>query len=112
MSKSMQLKVTVIPFYQNGFAETYPNLARQLKYLNPDLVERNPSLYDLAAQLDKLLYTFDGTPLREVLLRHRRDILNLQKSIEENIATWNLSQADRLLYALEDVFEKIEFELS
>jgi hypothetical protein len=37
-------------------------MARHLRRLAPDLVERNPSLYAIAGQLDKLLYTFDGTP--------------------------------------------------
>jgi hypothetical protein len=86
-------------------------LARRLKALDPDLVERNPSLYELAGQLDKLLYKFDGTPVRDVLLLHRENLRNLHKSIEENIADWNLAQADQLLYKLEDEFEKIESEL-
>ena len=111
MSKYMQLTVTVSPYYQNDFEETYPNLARHLKYLEPDLVERNPSLYEIAGQLDHLLYQFDGTPLRDVLLRHRENLRNLHKSVEENIADWNLAQADRLLYKLEDEFDKIESEL-
>jgi hypothetical protein len=79
--------------------------------LAPDLVDRNPSLYEIAGQLDKLLYAFDGTLLREKLLRHRDNLKNLHKSIEENIADWNLAQADRLLYQLEDAFTKIESEL-
>ncbi len=112
MSKYMQLKVTVTPFYENSFAGTYPRLARHLHALKRDLAEENPSLYALAAQWDRLLYAFEGTPLREVLLRHRKEILNLHKGIEENMATWHLAQADRLLYTLEDIFEKIESELS
>jgi hypothetical protein len=75
------------------------------------LVERNLSLYELAGQIDKLLYKFDGTPVREALLRHRENLRNLHKSIEENIADWNLAQADQLLYKLEDEFDKIESEL-
>lgn len=111
MSKCMHLTVTVVPYYQRDLEEAYPKLARRLKSLAADLVERNPSLYGIAGQLDKLLYTFDGTPLRDVLLRHRENLRNLYKSIEENIADWNLAQADRLLYKIEDVFDKIESEL-
>jgi hypothetical protein len=62
-------------------------------------------------KLDKLLYTFDGTPLRDVLLRHRENLRNLHKIIEKNIADWNLAQADQLLYKIEDAFDKIESEL-
>lgn len=111
MSKYMQLKITVMPLYQNDLEDTYPDLARRLRSLAPELVERNPSLYEIAGQFDKLLYVFDGTPLREVLLRYREDLRNLHKSITENIADWNLAQADRLLYKMEDIFEKIESEL-
>ncbi|MFA5183623.1 MAG: hypothetical protein WC405_20130 [Syntrophales bacterium] len=111
MSKYMHLTVTVVPYYPRDLVETYPKMARYLKSLDSDLVEQNPSLYGIAGQLDKLLYKFDGTPVREVLLRHRENLGNLHKSIEENIADWNLAQADRLLYKLEDIFDKIESEL-
>ncbi len=107
----MQLTIIVNPFYQNNLADNYPNLARNLKALDPGLVDRNPSLYELAGQLDKLLYKFDGTPTRDVLLRHRENLRSLHKSIEQNIADWNLAQADRLLYEMEDIFDKIESEL-
>jgi hypothetical protein len=111
MSKYMQLTVTVRPYYEKNLEETYPKLGRYLKSLNSDLVEGNPSLYGIAGQVDKLLYNFDGTPFRDVLLRHRENLRTLHKSIEENIADWNLAQADRLLYKIEDAFDKIESEL-
>ncbi len=107
----MHLKVTVLPYYQPDLESTYPNLARKLKTLAPDLVARTPSLYELAGQLDKLLYQFDDTPVREVLLPYRAELRNLHKKIEENIAAWKLAQADGLLYQLEDIFDKIESEL-
>jgi hypothetical protein len=111
MSKYMQITVTVNPYYQKNLQDTYPNLARRLQALDRDLAERNPSLYELAGQVDKLLYKFDGTPVREVLLRYRENLRHLHKSIEANIADWNLAQADGLLYKLEDIFDKIESEL-
>jgi len=111
MSKCMQITVAVTPFYQEEFGRTYPKLARHLGYLDAALVKSNPSLYALVTRLDKLLYTFDGTKLREVLLRHREKLQSLQKGIEENLADWNLAQADQLLYQVEDIFDKIEAEL-
>ncbi len=111
MSKYMQIKVAVAPFYQGEFGQAYPRLARQLGYLDRPLVESNPSLYALSAQLDKLLYTFDGTALREVLLWHREKLQSLKANIDENLSNWNLAQADKLLYQLEDVFDEIEAEL-
>ncbi len=111
MSKYMHIKVTVLPYYQNDLDGIYPKLARYVKTLDSELGGRNPSLYAISGQLDKILYRFDGTPLREVLLPHKENLRNLYKSIEENIADWNLAQADLLLYKLEDIFDKIESEL-
>ena len=111
MSKYMRLAVTVLPYYQKDLEGTYPNLAGHLRTLDADLVAQNPSLYAIVGKLDKLLYTFDRTPLRDVLLRHRENLRNLHKSIEENIADWNLAQADQFLYKIEDAFDKIESEL-
>jgi hypothetical protein len=111
MSKYMQLTVTVVPVYPGDLEGTYPKTARYLNSSVSDLAGRNPSLYQIAGQLDKLLYTFDGTPFRDVLLGHRENLRNLYKSIEKNVADWNLAQADRLLYEMEDLFEKIESEL-
>jgi len=108
----MHIAVTVTPYYQEEFDQTFPKLARHLGYLDAPLVRSNPSLYALAGKLDKLLYAFDGTELREVLLRHREGLLSLHKNIEEKIADWNLAQADKLLYKVEDIFEEIEAELS
>ena len=108
MSKYMHITVTVLPYYPRDLEETYPKLARNLKNLDAALVERDPSLYELVGQLDKLLHAFEGTKFREVLFPQRDKLLDLHKSIEEKIADWNLAQADRLLYAIEDVFEKIE----
>jgi hypothetical protein len=112
MSKHMQLTVTVRPYYQRDLEGTYPNLARHLGYLDPELVRRDPSLYELAGELDQLLYRLEGTPLREVLLRRREGLLKIHKQIKESLADWNLAQADRLLYALEDEFDDLEKELN
>jgi len=73
-------------------------------------VERNPSLYGIAGQLDKLLYTFDGTPFREVLLRHRENLRNFIRVLRE-YRRLEPRQADQLLYKIEDAFDKIESEL-
>jgi hypothetical protein len=111
MSKHMQLTVTVRPYYERDLEGTYPKLARHLERLDSSLENRNPSLYELAGQLDQLLFRLEGTQLREVLLRHREKLRNLYKVIQENIADWNLAQADKLLYGIEDTFTEIESEL-
>jgi hypothetical protein len=112
LSTHIQIVVTVTPYYQENFEQTFPKLARHLGYLDAALVRSNPSLYALAGKLDKLLYTFDGTELREVLLKHRERLQSLYKEIEAKIADWHLAEADRLLYKIEDIFTDVEAELS
>lgn len=107
----MQIAVKVQPFYRQELQDAYPKLARQLGYLDKQLVAQNPSLYQLAGRLDELLLKYDGTPLREALLRHREALLRIYKEIEGAIADWNLAQADKLLYRLEDLFEEVEGQL-
>ncbi len=111
MSKNMQLTVIVRSYYEKDLEGSYPKIARYLRHMDSSLASRNPSLYELAGQLDLFLYHFDGTPLREVLLRHGDKLRNLYKTIQENIADWNLAQADKLLYYIEDIFDEIESEL-
>ena len=45
MSKYMHLTVTVRPYYQKNLEQTYPKLARHLKYLDANLVEAESSLF-------------------------------------------------------------------
>lgn len=111
MSKYMQLTVTIRSHYPKDLTATYGNLAHHLEYLDAGLTAGDPSLYALVGQLDQLLLRFEGTSLRGVLLRHREKLVKLYKDIQENLANWNLAQADRLLYQLEDIFEQIESEL-
>lgn len=111
MSKNMQLTIRVRPYYEKDLEGTYPKLARYLRHHDSILASRNPSLYELAGLVEQLLYRFDGTPLREVLSRHGDNLRSLYKNIQENIADWNLAQADKFLYRIEDVFDEIESEL-
>ena len=111
MSKYMQIAVSVKPYYQQEFQDAYPKLARHLGYLDRELVQQNPSLYQLVGRLDELLLKYDSTPLREVLLPQRDTLQQIHKDIEKNIADWNLAQADKLLYKLEDAFGDLEARL-
>ncbi len=111
MSQHMQITVTIRPFYKKSFEKTYPRLARHLSFQDPDLVDSNPSLYELAQKIDMLLYRYDGTPLRQVLLDHKHQLTQTFHAIEEHIADRNLAKVDKLLYTLEDIFDDIEFHL-
>ncbi|MFO7748659.1 MAG: hypothetical protein R6V15_11210 [Desulfotignum sp.] len=111
MSQHMQITVTIQPFYKKSFEKTYPRLARHLASQKPGLVEKPPSLYELAGQVDMLLYHYDGTPLRQMLLDHKQQLTQTFHAIEENIADWHLAEVDKLLYTLEDIFDDIEYHL-
>ena len=109
----MQLTVRIRPYYnKKGLKKAYPRLAHRLSYLDEEWVEANPSLFEIVAKLDQLLYQLEGDPpFREILLRHRSALHRLYEDIEERIADWHLSKADRLLYEIEDIFDEIEHEL-
>lgn len=107
----MQISVAVRAYYERDLEGVYPKLTRHLRYTAPALVAGNPSLYDMAGQIDQLLYNFEGTKLSKVLARHKGSLKEIHKRIQENLADWNLAQADKLLYELEDVFDEIEGDL-
>jgi hypothetical protein len=112
MSKHMQLTVRILPYYKKGLNDVYPAVARRFGYLDETWVEQNPSLFEIVGGLDKLLYQLKGDPpFRELLLQHRPALHKRYEQIEEHIADWQLSKADRLLYEIEDIFDEIEGEL-
>ncbi len=111
MSKHMQIRIKILPYYKGKMEGAYPKLTRHLGYLDTQWANENLSLYDLAEQLDQILYHYEGTRLREALLPHGDKLKKLQKEIETKVAEWKLSDADQLLYQLEDIFEEIEWKL-
>jgi hypothetical protein len=112
MSKHMQLTIRILPYYRKGLKDVYPAIARRFGYLHEPWLEENPSLFQIVGRLDKLLYQLEGdTPFRELLLQHRSALHKRYQEIEEHIADWQLSKADRLLYEMEDIFDEIEREL-
>jgi len=112
MSKHMQLTVRIRPYYKKGLEKVYPEIARRLSHVDQAWVEEGPSLFDIVGRLDKLLYGLEGNPpFREILLHHRGKLHELYEKIEAEIADWHLAQADKLLYAAEDIFDEIEGEL-
>jgi hypothetical protein len=112
MSKHMQITIRILPYYKKGLKDVYPVVARRFGYLDEAWVEENPSLFEIVGRLDKLLYQLEGDPpFRELLLQHRPALHKRYEKIEEHIADWQLSKADRLLYEIEDIFDEIEGEL-
>ncbi len=113
MSKYMQLKVRITPYYKKDMASDYPHIYSGLNYLNEAWLEKEPSFFDIVGKLDKLLYDLEGNPpFREILLKHQDELRNLHKEVEAHIADWELAKADKALYQMEDIFDKIEWELA
>jgi hypothetical protein len=112
MSKYMQLTVLVRSYHKKGLEADYPKIAKGLSYLDKKWVEEGLSLFDIAEKLDRLLYDLEGNPpFREILLKHKDKLRKLYKEVEAHIANWNLAEADKALYQIEDVFDQIEWEL-
>lgn len=112
MSKYMQLEVRVTPYYKKNMASAYPHISSGLGHLNQAGLEKEPSFFDIVEKLDKLLYDLEGNPpFREILLKHQDKLRKLHKDVEANIADWDLAKADKALYQMEDIFDKIEWEL-
>lgn len=112
MSKFMQLEVHVKPYYKKDMASIYPNLSRGLRYLDPAWSEKELSFFDMVGKLDRLLYDLEGNPpFRKILLKHKDTLRKLYKDVEAHIADWDLAKADQALYQMEDIFDKIEWEL-
>ena len=112
MSKYMQLTVDVRPFYQQGFKAAYPKLTGSLVHAGAIGEGDDPALYDLVARFDKILYALDGSPeVKDILLKRKERLKGLYAEIEGHIADWKLSEADKALYKIEDIFEEIEYAL-
>jgi hypothetical protein len=112
MSKYMQMKVTIAPYYPKGFEKQYPKLAHALSLIDKAIVGKEPGLFELVGRLDKLLYQLEGNePVRKILLQHRQKLFELYEDIEGDIADWQLAKADQALYKMEDTFDEIEREL-
>jgi hypothetical protein len=112
MSKYMQMKVTIVPYYQAGFKKAYPKLTHALSLVDKAITEKEPALFELVGRLDKLLYQLDGNePVRKIILQHRQKLFDLYEDIEGDIADWQLAKADQALYKMEDAFDEIEREL-
>ena len=74
---------------------------------------KNPSLYALVGKLDKLLYALDGNPrVKDILLKQMSPLKALYCQIEGGIAARELSEVDKALYQIEDIFEEIEYDLA
>ena len=112
MSKYMQMTVQICSYHKKGLEADYPKFAKALSFLDEKWAGQDLSLFDIAGRVDRLLYDAEGNrPFREILLKHKDNLRKLYKTVESHIADWNLAEADKTLYQIEDVFDQIEWEL-
>jgi hypothetical protein len=108
----MQLAVHVRSYHKKGLEADYPRIAKALSFLDEKWTREDLSLFDIAGRVDRLLYDAEGNlSFKEILLKHKDRLRRLYKKAEAHIADWNLAEADKTLYRIEDVFDQIEWEL-
>jgi hypothetical protein len=113
MSRNMQMRTRILPYYQGGFHKVYPKIAYSLRHMNQDFTENAPSLFELIGKWGKILHELeDNESVRNVFLKHRQSLSDLYETVEQQIGDWQLAKADQALYKIEDVFDDIERELA
>ncbi len=112
MSVYQQIRVRVEPVYKKGLAKAFPRLHRVLSGVDNRLLEDSPPLYDLVETLVDLSHASEPDPqVARAVAEHGPAIVSLRRRIEEAIGGWRLSQAEKLLYELEEAFAALEKDL-
>ncbi|MBU1277187.1 MAG: hypothetical protein KJ720_17575 [Proteobacteria bacterium] len=112
MSRWMQIRVRVEPVYKTTFAKEFPKLYQVAIGLDNSLIGQNPSLMDLVPVVVRLSQEKELAPgLSGAIEHYGPKIVALHRQITEAIGGWKLSDAETLLYELEDNFVSFEKEL-
>jgi len=112
MSRWMQIRVHIDPVYKKSFAKEFPKLYRVVTGLDNSLIEANPTFMDLVPLIVRLSQEKSLEPgLSKAIEHYGPKIVDLHRQISEAVGGWKLSQAETLLYELEDQFVAFEKEL-
>ncbi|MCB2227511.1 MAG: hypothetical protein KQH53_12610 [Desulfarculaceae bacterium] len=112
MSRWMQIRVHVDPVYKKSFAKEFPKLYRVVTGLDNSLMDTNPTFMDLVPLVVRLSHEHELEPgLSRAIEHYGPKIVELHQKITEAIGGWKLSEAETLLYELEDLFVAFEKEL-
>ena len=110
MSKTMQIDIRILPFYEKPFEKTYPKMARLMRRLSfQRLIEEEVSLYALVDVMAGI--TRDKSvpsDIREVLGPHVEKMQRLKEKASASLLARNLNALDQWLYDIEDVFDDLE----
>jgi hypothetical protein len=114
LSKYIQIEVKFLAVYgPGGLKAAFPNLYNLLNAGRYDLViEKEPSLYEMVDVLvrvgnDPHVAEVDKKPVREAL----GELVKVRDQARELLLSRRLSELDRLLYRLEDLFGELERRL-
>jgi hypothetical protein len=109
----MQIDIRIVPFYEGGLANCFPNLAELLDSIGYQAgSHKELSLYALVdrletAGLDPNVPSSIKVKLRPSLAK----LIPLKEAAREALLARNLNELDQILYRIEDEFEDWEQSL-
>ena len=112
MSKTMQTRISIIPFFNPSFKGLFPKLNRYLLDEGVEVDDYKVSLYHLIDEFERILYKSGLYPhFREIIEKYRLRLTSLHTKVEEKIASSMAVEIDSILYEIEVVFAEIEKDL-
>jgi hypothetical protein len=110
MSKTMQIDVRIVPFYEGRFEKQFPHMADLLRRMAyKELVEKEVSLYDMADDLETIARS-PHTPdeVKAVISPYVEEMMGVKEVAREHLLARRLNELDQALYRMEDIFEDLE----
>ena len=113
MSKVMQIRVRVEPYWARSLKADLPRLGPALAEVDYDLVDQNPSLLTIIEHLGRLTDNPAlDTAVKQALVKRGPELLALRRAVDDALGEWRLSEADKVLYQIEDIFFEIDKSLT
>ena len=113
MSRTMQIDIRIIPFYDGRFENQFPRLAEMFSRLSHTApLEKERSLYDLVDHLVSV-HRDPGVPddLKAKIGTHVETLLRIKREARDHFLARRLDKLDQALYRLEDRFDDLEASL-
>lgn len=112
MSRVMQIRVRIEPYWKPPLRKDLPRLAGLIADVDHDLIESEPSLLTLIEHLGRIHDSPGVDPeLKRVLRDRGPELFELRRRVEELIGEWRLGEADKTLYRIEDIFSEMDRSL-
>ena len=91
MSKTMQLTVRILPYFEKDMKSDYPKISQGLSYIHKAWAEEGASLFDIVGRLDKLLTSWkEIRPLERFYLSTKTNSASFTRKLKNilRIGTW------------------------